>query len=411
MSCGTPSAPGSPGGNPIRVRFPRIFPHLFFLFLTSPVLSPEISGVSVYLFAVVPLLDPGFLRYLRYARFRKRYIVAGVLLSGLSVPFGSVLFLTKIATILLVVSYLYYTWKFHSFLLYHYIALNVGIAAVQWGGDLFLGRNLLFPADVGNFLYGPYALATGGTGIEGYLLESRFSGLSREPGFFSSLLIASLIVLSEDKRVQWRKVLIGIHLLGIVLCLSKISLVFFLIFLPAWLLRGALNRIPPAATAAFVLVIMVLATRYVYDLYGPGLLTETISHRTIGYAILKELNWSDFLFGVGYRNIASRASEIPLIYQSIWFEKMPSAITEGSGLASIAVNAGILYFAFLLLLAQYLGIRSYELLLFLAFTINENPLASSSFVLVGIFYMLFVRELGGGPMFPGRRTRVFRPAH
>jgi hypothetical protein len=406
----TPSAPGDSGAKPIRIPFPRIFPHLFFLFLTSPVLSPEISGVSVYLFAVVPLLDPGFLRYLRHARFRKRYIVAGVLLSGLSVPYGSVLFLTKIATILLVVSYLHYTWKFHSFLLYHYIALNVGIAAVQWGGDFFLGRNLLFPADVGNFLYGPYALATGGTGIEGYLLESRFSGLSREPGFFSSLLIASLILLSEDERVSWRKALIGIHLLGIVLCLSKISLVFFLIFVPAWLLRGVIDRIPPAATAAAVLVIMVLATRYVYDLYGPGLLTETISHRTIGYALLRELNWKDFLFGVGYRNIASRASEIPLIYQSIWFEKMPSAITEGSGLASIAVNAGILYLAFLLLLTQYLGVRSYELLLFLAFTINENPLASSSFVLVGIFYILFVRTLGGSTI-PGHRTRVFRPAY
>ena len=119
-----------------------------------------------------------------------------------------------------------------------------------------------------------------------------------------------------------------------------------------------------------------------------------MSHRTIGYGILERLSPGDLLFGVGYRNIASRAHEIPLIYQSIWYEKMPSAITSGSGLSSIIIDTGLVYFLALLLILYYLEVRSWELLLFLAFTINENPLTTSSFVLLGIYYLLASRYKG-----------------
>ena len=383
--------------------FARIFPHLFFLFLTSPVLSPEIENTSVYLFLFVPLVDPHFLTYLGTVRLDKRYLVASLAIFGLSIQYGNFPFLAKIVSILLVVSYLYYTHRIRAFYLYSYMALNVLVALVQFLGSVFFGMAILFPMKIGEFLYGSYALTTGDTGLEGLLFLYRFSGLSREPGFFSSLLIASFVLLIDDREVRRRKFFIVVHLLGILLGLSKISLAFFVIFLPAYFARRWVEYVPKWAIVLSTLAVMMAATQYLYDRVGVEFLDETLSHRTIGYAILKKLNPRDLLFGVGYRNIASRASEIPLIYQSIWYDKMPSAIVAGSGLSSLIIDSGLLYFLMLLLFTYYLNVGSYQLLLFLTFTINENPLTTSSFVLLGIFYIL-----SNPAAFPPRAAPVSR---
>lgn len=369
----------------------RVFPHVFYLLLTSPVLSPSIGGVSIYLFVIVPLIDPNFIRYLLALPVDRKYVIAFFLLAGASTPYGSAVFLFKVLTIFVTVAYMVFTVRSGTFCLFQYMCLNVLVAAIQFFGTVVLKQAILFPDDVGKFLYGRYSLETGVTGAEGYLLNVRFSGLSREPGFFSSLLIASLLLLTGDRDLPHRRFLIGIHVVGIVLGFSKISLVFLPVFAIAYLLRKYVDLVPRWLVVLGSLSVMVLGTLYLYERKGFDFLDLSLRHRTIGYAILADLDWKDLLFGVGFRNVASRAGDIPLIAHSEWFAKMPGAVAGGSGLSSVLIDHGVLYLLVLIFLLYLLEVPSYELLLFLAFTVNDNPLTSSSFIMIGIYYLLFNR--------------------
>lgn len=384
----------------------NFFGHLFYLFLSSPMLSPEIHGASMYLFLFIPLVDPGFIRYLSTIPIDRRYVISAGLLIAASIPYGSMFFVLKIVSIVITVSYMVYTVRVGTFHLYKYMSLNVLVAAVQCAGYFGFGKEILYPAEVGRFLYGDFALSTGqtGAGALGYLLPFRFSGLSREPGFFSSLLIASFLLLLDHKGAKNRKWHLALHLAGMIVAFSKITIVFFPVFLLAFLFRGFIERIPRAAIIAGTLVFLMAATSYVYDRIGVEFLDISIRHRTIGYAILRELGPKDLLLGVGFRNIESRVSEIPLIAESIWFQEMPGAIAAGSGLSSVIIDHGLLYFLMLVFLVHYLNAGPYELLLFLLLTANENPLTSSSYVLIGMYYLLF-----NG--FHDRHSKYFRVRH
>jgi len=291
------------------------------------------------------------------------------------------------------VSYIAYTVQVGTFRLYTYMSLNVAVAVVQCVGFLVFSREFLYPADIGGFLYGSYSLGVGETGIGalGYLLPYRFSGLSREPGFFSSLLIASFLLLLNDRSVKRRNVILAVHAIGIVLGFSKISIAFFSVFLLVFLFRNLVNRVPKPVAIGVAVALLMVGTSYLYRTMGVDYLDPSLSHRTIGYAILGELSAPDLLFGVGFRNIASRMGEIPLIAHSIWYENAPGAILAGSGLSSVIIDHGLLYFLMLMFLLHVLRVNTYEMLLFLLLTVNENPLTSSSFVLIGIYYMLSSR--------------------
>ncbi|MEW6488310.1 MAG: hypothetical protein AB1578_10430 [Thermodesulfobacteriota bacterium] len=368
----------------------RLYSHLFYLLFASPVLSPAVGDTSVYLYLLVPLVDPHFLRELGSRPIERRHALAALLFVAASVPYGSVLFLFKVVSVVVCAAYMAYTARQGFFYLYGYVALNVGVALVQAVGVLGFGAELLFPAAIGEFLYGAYALPTGPppTGAEGLLMAFRFSGLSREPGFFAALLIGSFVLLVDDRSVPRRRTLLAAHALGLVLSFSKVSVSFFLVFPFAWLLRRAVDRVPKWAVVGGVLGGMMVVTQAMYGVHGADFINQSFLHRTIGYAVVPELPARDLWLGVGFRNAASRAAEVPLLRQGLWFEDRPGVVVAGSGLSSVVIDHGLLYFALLVFLLYLLRVRSYPLLLFLVMTINENPLTSQSFVLLGIYYLL-----------------------
>jgi hypothetical protein len=370
-------------------------------------LSPAISGSSIYLFLLIPFVDPAFVRYLSTVVIDRRYVLAAGALLAASVPYGSPLFVFKVFSIVITVSYIAYTVRIGTFRLHTYMSLNVLVAAIQCVGFLAFQREILYPSDIGNYLYGGFALPTGQTGMgaEGYLLPFRFSGLSREPGFFSSLLIVSYLLLLDQKEIKNRKWHLAVHLVGLLIAFSKISAVFFPFFLFAYFLRFWMDRIPKIVIIGGTLVSLMVMTYYYYGAVGIDIVDISIRHRTIGYAVLQELDVVDLVFGVGFRNIASRVSEIPIIAHSIWYYDMPGAVVAGSGLSSVIIDHGLLYFLMLIFLLYFLKAGSYELFLFLLLTINENPLTSSSFVLIGIYYMLFGGQEAKGSRYPPRRNR------
>ncbi|MBI5443945.1 MAG: hypothetical protein HY900_22395, partial [Deltaproteobacteria bacterium] len=345
----------------------NLFSHLFYLFLTSPVLSPAVNSTSVYLFLVIPLVDPEFLRYLKNKRINPNFLFAALLLLTASIPYASLHFGLKVVSIVVTVTYMQYTLQTGRFHLYKYINLNVAVALVQVIGLLVFQRGWLFPFDIGTALWGKYALLTGPTPAEaeGILLAFRFSGLSREPGFFASLVIASFLLLLDHRTVPRRKLHLLVHTIGIVVSFSKISLAFFAVFPFVFFSRRLVEKVPKSLVVGGVLAAMVAATLYVYDHYGVDYVNQSFQHRTFGYALLRELSTLDLLCGVGFRNVVSRAGQIPLIMHSSMYERFPDMIAGGSGLASIIVDHGVLFFLMLVFLLYLVEANAYELLLFL----------------------------------------------
>ena len=80
----------------------NLLAHLFYIFLTCPILSPSIGGDSAYLFLIIPLVDIFFIKYL-LSNINKKYLYISIILLAITIPYISFLLTFKILTILLVV--------------------------------------------------------------------------------------------------------------------------------------------------------------------------------------------------------------------------------------------------------------------------------------------------------------------
>lgn len=362
---------------------------LFYFFFVNTIFSLYISGFAFWLFILFPFLDMAFLnKELKYVN--KRLFLLLVYFFIISAITLSPVFVLKVVFSYISVRYVLYTIKYGVFYFHYFIVLNVVVAIVQYVCFSYLGIKLLDPTLIAQGLYGEYALTTGDTFAPGFILEYRVSGLSREPAFFSSLLLVGYIVLLKQKELYARRLFYffsSFYIVGVVLSFSKITLAISLVLPILYLARNVTERINPAMiTIIFLFVVTGMVTvlysftnlhMYPTDVYQGG----SVYHRTIGYFVLKDMTLSDLMFGE--QSVHELAGYLPYIKNSEWwgFDRL---IFDNSGLAQFIIEYGVVGAAFPLLLLYFSKVSGLDWIIFLIVTINVNPLTSTSFVILAL---------------------------
>lgn len=362
----------------------RIFAHLFFFFFVFEIFSPQVGGRTLYIEFLFVLGNPYFWKWAFDIRFTRRVLYC-MLPAIVLVPFYTVAAI-KLVVVFIAVAFLVYCYERCLFkAIKPYLVITIGVALVQFVATI--EDNLAFaraigPSSLASLVWGPYATQTN-TNFYTVFYFPRVSGLSRESGFFASILIASYLafrIIGRLSREPLSRRLSGLHGLGYILSFSKAS--FALV--PALLLfqfRAIVDRIP-----LFMIGGAFLATLAVFWHYFETLLlaAQSITYlsRFGGYALLYDLNLHQLLFGVSdLSTIQGSFGQLVASYSA----QDKAGLGRLAGLGAWCVQNGIIAFFLYTVGLQALGIRGAGFLFILLMTATVGIDTNQNFVLMSYF--------------------------
>ncbi|MFP3565403.1 hypothetical protein [Paraburkholderia sp. SIMBA_030] len=314
------------------------------MFFTCVILNPQVSGVTLYIYLVVPFFDPEFIRFLSStARRWAGPLLIAVSASALTSPSAAV----RVLSIAICIGYLMYTMERRISYLHPWMIVNVLFAIVQFV-MYYLDHDLamqLGPTNLAELVWGDYATSTYTNFFEVFYF-ARVSGFSREAGFFSSLLVASflLYLLSDSPN----KKVIAIYLIGLFISFSKSSMSLFL-FAALYPVRDKLRSVHPltiliAYTVVTAAISVYLASNDFFD-------SETFGHRLAGYAFMFDARLEDIVSGITAKDIILHYKYLPYIRliqgnmedSGVPFAGLPATVAE-MGLFSALIVFGVIAF-------------------------------------------------------------------
>lgn len=400
-----------------RIRFDRLgffvwaaLRSAFLVFLVFSILNISVGGNSFYFFMLVPFLDAPFLGFLARRRWdRVSIFLLSVVLLTMTASFlhrDFAKFIVKPGLLFIVVLYARFLRDFHPRLfrlVYALVAVSVAFALVQLA-SVFLGfQDLVYPTSIARMIWGGLAIDARPGFEDGIIFPVRVAGLSKEPGFFSSLLLVVAVLAFKDGSLGRRakRILLATLAAGILLSFSKITLVFVMPALGALAVRRwmKLDRIPLILGSAMILATMGVLVNLLYERFGlirfsylVPYFVLTYLHRTIGYYLLSLLSETSIasMFVVG--GVTQRLDEvlgvIPFLHNLPFVSYLPDVVFFSSSYAYLAFQYGVLFFfAYFLFLAR-IGVKFFDSLIFFLLVSSVNPLAFENFVILGYLILL-----------------------
>ncbi len=375
----------------------KILPNLFFLFLSAPILSPYIGGITIYLYAIIAVLDINFLNWI-FKEFNAKQIltvctwVILISLIGLHIT----LFF-KIMMIVITVAYLFYCFRQkYLYLIYRYFIFSILFAFLQFVLLFYdpISAFIIGPTSISKLILGDYATPTY-TNFHSIGFLPRVSGLCREGGFFSSFLTVGLFIVYLDNNLtKKRKRILYIFLVaGIAISLSKTSII--LIFIPVvLLLKKYLNRFGLLLTGIYISII--LSFIFIFVKYNTNLFydleNETYIHRFAGYAFIDSVSLKGILLGTSVVDLFTSTGNI--IIRSIGNSLADKSLNEFCSFPGIYLNFGFPTFILFLLFLKDIRFTTANLLLIFLFTASVTPFTCDNFVVMAWFlcFLLLYNE-------------------
>lgn len=383
---------------------------MFFLSLVFSIVNISIGGNSFYFFMLIPFMDAPFLSFLTHRRWDRGSIV--LLCAALTVMMASLLhrdflkFLVKPGLLFVVVLYARFLRDYHPRLfrlVYILVAISVAFSLVQLA-SVFLGfQHMVYPTSIAQMIWGSLAIDARPGFEDGIIFPIRVAGLSKEPGFFSSLLLVVTVLVLKDRGMgpRTKYLLISVLAIGIILSFSKITLVFVLPALGAMVVRKwmMLDRIPLLIGSTLILVVMGVLVNLLYETFGlirfsylAPFFVLTYLHRTIGYYLLSLLSdpaiGSMFLVGGVTQRLDEVLGVIPFLNNLPFVSYLPDIVFFSSSYAYLVFQYGVLFFLTYFLFLGRIGVRFFDSLIFFLLISNVNPLAFENFVILGYLTLL-----------------------
>ncbi|REE20164.1 MULTISPECIES: hypothetical protein [unclassified Paraburkholderia] len=325
--------------------YSRLVSVLFYMFFTCVILNPQVDGTTLYFYIVIPFLDPDFSRFL--ASTARRW-VGPLLIAALACALTSPSAAVRVLSIGICIGYLMYTAERRISYLHPWMVINILFATVQFA-MYYIDRDFSYqlgPTNLSQLIWGDNATMTYTNFYEVFFF-TRVSGFSREAGFFSSLLAASLILhLYSDSP---NKKLIALYLFGLFISFSKSSMVLFL-FAAVYPFRDRLRSIHPLVIMGAYYVVMSVISVYLAsnDFFG----SDTFGHRLAGYAFMFDARLEDIVKGVTAAEIMAHYKYLPyirLIQEDMalgaLFGGLPATIAELGLFGALVVFAVIAFTA------------------------------------------------------------------
>lgn len=176
--------------NLLNNKIEHLYSNLFFLFFTAQILSPYISGKTIYLEVIIAIFNPYFWKWIydknNIHKIDKNYIlvILGLILIAI---LGHISTAVKILVIFLCVIHLFYLYDKNLWKLNRYLIISILLGIMQFIFTFIdpIMAALIGPTSISTFIWGDSATPTY-TNFFTVFYFPRVSGLSREAGFFAS---------------------------------------------------------------------------------------------------------------------------------------------------------------------------------------------------------------------------------
>ena len=180
--------------------FRIVLSNLFFFFFIAQIFSPYVAGITLYLEVIIALIDPYYRKWVISCKFDRRIYLALFLIP---LVFFRPAISIKLLSLAISVSYLFYAYNYGCFYLKRYVCLSIYIAIAQFILFYFVpeASTVLGPTSIATYIWGDYATPTYTNFYEVLWGFIRVSGLSREAGFFASLILAVIVL----HYMEWKK--------------------------------------------------------------------------------------------------------------------------------------------------------------------------------------------------------------
>ena len=350
--------------------YPRVISALFYMFFTCVILNPQVNGFTLYFYLLVPFLDPEFPRFLSStARRWSGPLLIAVVASALTSPSAAV----RIVSIAICIGYLMYTIERRISYLHHWMVINILFAIVQFA-MYYIDQDFsmqLGPTYLSQLIWGDYATQTNTNFYEVFYF-SRVSGFSREAGFFSSLVVGSLILHLFEGRPN--RNLIIIYAIGLFVSFSKSSMVLFL-FAALYPFRDRLRATHPL----MVLVVyhIVISAISLYLAANNFFDSDTFGHRLGGYAFMFDGRLEDIIKGITAQDIIAHYKY--LSYIRLILDDMSLGVPFG-GLPATVAEMGLFSALVIFCVIAFTASDGFVMLIFLFISATVSVTTVTSFV-------------------------------
>ncbi|MGL5050246.1 MAG: hypothetical protein ACRC6E_06365 [Fusobacteriaceae bacterium] len=281
-------------------------------------------------------------------------------------------------------SYLFYLKEINEFkLVYKFIFINILIAMFQW---IFYLKSpslsyLIGPTNIAKVLYGNYAGPTF-TNFFPIFYIHRAAGLSRETGFFCTLLIIATLLHCEEykdyKKVKFQRLLLVI---GLIISMTKMVIILPIIII----IKKYDNYLKKIPVIPGVILLIIFFNKLTEILYSNNFFiakNETWNHRLGGYKVLTDI-FKDNIFTV-YSNLSSLAKKfeyLEFLKHIVWLEKF-------TGIPELIIHNGLGIGVVFILLLKFYNITFDKILILFFLTFGVGFSTTTSFVLLSYLYVL-----------------------
>lgn len=352
-----------------------------FFFIAVP-FNPYIGGVTLYLWFFLIFLDFDFLTKL--TKINARSLLVFCMWVFISLLCGDILLACKIIMLALGITYL--------------VIIGDGILnKIKWAfllscfwciaqfGLFYLDPSISYsmgPSEISKSIWG--ALATPSyTNQFAVILLPRMSGLSREAGFFASLLAIMFLIRLRDKNMKpWE---LFIYFLSYLFSLSKISfsLIFVFVLYP---IKKIINKVPAILTLLFVCSLSIFIALYL-NVGSPVFYhaSESIAHRLSSSYLVINMYPSNLLFGCGDSLQCFYPETTKSLIDGFLNAK---GFEPTTGLNGVVISLGVIGFLGLILTIVVFKLQSFDVLIIALITSTVTQFTIDGFVILTYYYVL-----------------------
>lgn len=352
---------------------------LIALFIIASPLSPYISNTTFYLWIPLVILDYQYISTLR--KISKPVLLCVFVWLSMCVLFLRFDLAVKSAILILGVSYLlkigsHITNKVYICMLISILWCVIQFVAYQISPAYSV---IIGPSSMSRFFWGDFATNTY-TNQYVLFLFPRMSGLSREAGFFASLLIICFMIRIRDHKLSLPEKCL--FFLGYAFSLSKssISLVFFMILYP---MRRLLKKIPVIITFIALVIIFVALAQFL-NIGSPSYFTanDSIAHRLSASYLMLHMNIGNLLYGCNtdYNCLVD--------YQPVFKFLADQGMMPAVGLSGLIMDMGLLGFVGIVFFFVILKLDSYDVAILVIFTATVSFFTLDSFIILTYYYII-----------------------
>ncbi|EME1466678.1 hypothetical protein V3510_001966 [Serratia marcescens] len=349
-----------------------------FYFIATP-FNPYVGDVTLYLWIPLVFMDYEFIRKLSTVSLK--ILLCFCVWTVLCLAFWRYDLVVKTFALVLGVAYIHKIGKPVFSKIYVCMLISVIWCILQFSLYEFAGTNYsaaIGPKAISIAIWGDYATKTFTNQYEVFLLP-RMSGLSREAGFFVSLLIISFMIRLRDFKLKaWEIVLFA---LGYIFSLSKASVILFLIA-AVYPFRRILAKIPVVLTFSLFIVVFVSIANYL-NVGIPAFFYEnqSIAHRFSASYLVLNMNVPSFLIGCG------KEYECFTNYQPIVDYLGGFGFKPNVGLLGVTMEMGVIGLIAIVFFCMYLKLDSYDVVILVLFTATVTFFTVDSFIILTYYYI------------------------